>query len=140
RPDGVLRDSFSGQLDSQVRQHDHGAGEHDQAGDDHALVPALADGVGERPAEHDQYAEDEPAADDEDRREDDQALPVRRGCDHPPNGSYPESRPMADTNYSSGDDYVVTFLGYRFSFNADDFEQRVVGAAVKLGLVEANEL
>ena len=47
---------------------------------------------------------------------------------------------MADTNYSSGDDYVVTFLGYRFSFNAEDFEQRVVGAAVKLGLVEANEL
>src|SRR3981081_3672167 len=47
---------------------------------------------------------------------------------------------MADTNYSSGDDYIVEFLGYRFSFNAFDFEQRVVGAAVKLGLVEANEL
>ena len=47
---------------------------------------------------------------------------------------------MADTNYSSGEDYIVEFLGYRFSFNAFDFEQRVVGAAVKLGLVEANEL
>src|SRR3979409_1215694 len=47
---------------------------------------------------------------------------------------------MADTNYSSGDDYIVEFLGYRLSFNAFDFEQRVVGAAVKLGLVEANEL
>ena len=47
---------------------------------------------------------------------------------------------MADTNYTSGDDYVVTFLGYRFSFNAGDFEQRVVAAAVKLKLVEANEL
>ncbi|HEY3921929.1 MAG TPA: hypothetical protein VGL76_07420 [Gaiellaceae bacterium] len=47
---------------------------------------------------------------------------------------------MVDTNYTSGDDYVVTFLGYEFSFNAEDFEQRVVGAAVKLGLVEANEL
>ena len=47
---------------------------------------------------------------------------------------------MADTNYTSGDDYIVEFLGYRFSFNAFDFEQRVVGAAVKLGLVEANEL
>jgi hypothetical protein len=35
---------------------------------------------------------------------------------------------------------VVEFLGYRFSFNAFDFEQRVVGAAVKLGLVEVNEL
>jgi len=47
---------------------------------------------------------------------------------------------MADTNYTSGEDYIVEFLGYRFSFNAFDFEQRVVGAAVKLGLVEANEL
>ena len=47
---------------------------------------------------------------------------------------------MVDTNYTSGDDYIVEFLGYRFSFNAEDFEQRVVGAAVKLGLVEANEL
>jgi hypothetical protein len=47
---------------------------------------------------------------------------------------------LADANYSSGDDYVVEFLGYSFSFNACDFEQRVVGAAVKLGLVEMNEL
>ena len=47
---------------------------------------------------------------------------------------------MVDTNYSSGDDYVVTFLGYEFSFNAEDFEQRVVAAAVKLGLLEVNEL
>ena len=46
----------------------------------------------------------------------------------------------ADTNYTSGDDYIVEFLGYRFTFNACDFEQRVVAAAVKLGLVEANEL
>ena len=47
---------------------------------------------------------------------------------------------MTETNYTSGDDYVVEFLGYRFSFNAFDFEQRVVAAAVKLGLVEMNEL
>ncbi|HSP73270.1 MAG TPA: hypothetical protein VLN26_12920 [Gaiellaceae bacterium] len=47
---------------------------------------------------------------------------------------------MAEPNYSSGDDYLVEFLGYRFSFNAFDFEQRVVAAAVKLGLLEANEL
>ena len=47
---------------------------------------------------------------------------------------------MPDANYSSGDDYVVEFLGYRFSFNAEDFEQRVTAAAVKLGLVEANGL
>ena len=49
-------------------------------------------------------------------------------------------RPVGDANYSSGDDYVVEFLGYRFNFNGADFEQRVTGAAVKLGLVEANEL
>jgi hypothetical protein len=43
-------------------------------------------------------------------------------------------------NYDSGDDYLVEFLGYRFGFNADDFEQRVTAAAVKLGLLEGNEL
>src|SRR6185437_539615 len=43
-------------------------------------------------------------------------------------------------NYHSGDDYVVEFLGYRFSFNAHDFEQRVTAAAVKLGLIGGNEL
>jgi hypothetical protein len=45
-----------------------------------------------------------------------------------------------DVNYESGDDYVVEFLGYRFAFNAEDFEERVIGAAVKLGLVEGNDL
>jgi hypothetical protein len=43
-------------------------------------------------------------------------------------------------NYDSGDDYVVEFLGYRFSFNADDFRERVTAAAVKLGLLGGNEL
>ena len=47
---------------------------------------------------------------------------------------------VPDANYTSGDDYLVEFLGYRFSFNGFDFEQRVVAAAVKLGLVVANEL
>ena len=46
----------------------------------------------------------------------------------------------AEANYSSGDDYVVEFLGYRFGFNAFDFEQRVSAAAVKLGLLAGNEL
>ncbi|MDE3190756.1 MAG: hypothetical protein KGL94_08065 [Acidobacteriota bacterium] len=46
----------------------------------------------------------------------------------------------AEANYSSGDDYLVEFLGYRFSFNAQDFEQRVTAAAVKLGLLHDNEL
>jgi hypothetical protein len=43
-------------------------------------------------------------------------------------------------NYSSGDDYVVEFLGYRFSFNSLDFEERVTAAAVRLGLVGSPEL
>jgi len=43
-------------------------------------------------------------------------------------------------NYTSGEDYIVEFLGYRFSFNAEDFEQRVTAAAVKLGLLGGNEL
>ena len=46
----------------------------------------------------------------------------------------------SDTNYTSGEEYIVEFLGFRFTFNACDFEQRVITAAVKLGLVEANEL
>ena len=47
---------------------------------------------------------------------------------------------MPEPNYNSGEDYIVEFLGYRFSFDDFDFEQRVVAAAVKLGLLEANEL
>lgn len=48
--------------------------------------------------------------------------------------------PVSDSNYVSGDDFVVEFLGYRFRFNALDFEQRVNAAAVRLGLVEPGEL
>jgi hypothetical protein len=47
---------------------------------------------------------------------------------------------VAEPNYSSGADYVVEFLGYRFGFNTADFEQRVVAATVKLGLVSSNDL
>src|SRR6478735_4394473 len=49
---------------------------------------------------------------------------------------------MTDTgaDYTSGEEYVVEFLTFSFKFNACDFEQRVIAAAVKLGLVEANEL
>jgi hypothetical protein len=49
-------------------------------------------------------------------------------------------RRVAEANYISGDDYIVEFLGYRFGFNAEDFEERVTAAAVKLGLVADNEL
>jgi hypothetical protein len=47
---------------------------------------------------------------------------------------------VGEANYVSGDDYVIQFLTYRFGFNAVDFEQRVVGAAVKLELVASSEL
>ena len=43
-------------------------------------------------------------------------------------------------NYRSGDDYIVEFLGYRFSFSSLDFEERVTAAAVRLGLVSGPEL
>jgi hypothetical protein len=43
-----------------------------------------------------------------------------------------------EVNYESGDDYVVQFLGYRFAFNAEDFEERVIASAVKLRLVETS--
>ena len=56
-----------------------------------------------------------------------------------PAGGYPQPG-VSDANYTSGDDFVVEFLGYRFSFNAIDFEQRVNAAAVRLGLVGPGEL
>jgi hypothetical protein len=45
-----------------------------------------------------------------------------------------------EANYRSGDDFEIEFLTYCFQFSRVDFEQRVVAAAVKLGLLEANEL
>lgn len=47
---------------------------------------------------------------------------------------------MRNENYSSGDDFIVEFVGYRFCFNAADFEQRSVAAAVKLHLLPGSEL
>jgi hypothetical protein len=52
----------------------------------------------------------------------------------------PDSLPTPDANYSSENDYIVEFLGYRFSFGGADFEGRVTAAAVKLGVVETPEL
>ncbi len=49
----------------------------------------------------------------------------------------PEGDP---NNYVSGEDYVLEFLGYRFSFGADDFRERVMGAAVKLDLIADSDL
>ena len=36
---------------------------------------------------------------------------------------------MLAANYRSGDDFVVEFLGHRFEFSVDDFEERVTAAA-----------
>ena len=47
---------------------------------------------------------------------------------------------MTEANYTSGDDFIVEFLGYRFGFNRTDFQERVIAAAVKLGLVADNDL
>jgi hypothetical protein len=47
---------------------------------------------------------------------------------------------MSEPNYASGDEYVVEFLGYRFGFNAEDFEERITAAAVRLGLIGSNDL
>ena len=47
---------------------------------------------------------------------------------------------QGEVNYFSGEDYVVEFLGFRFAFGAHDFEERVTAAAVRLGLVESNDL
>jgi hypothetical protein len=49
----------------------------------------------------------------------------------------PQGEPI---NYNSGDDYVLEFLGYRFAFGADDFRERVMGAAVKLDLIADSDL
>ena len=48
--------------------------------------------------------------------------------------------PQSELNYTSGNDYVLEFLGYRFSFGSEDFRERVVAAAVKLDLVASSEL
>jgi hypothetical protein len=39
-------------------------------------------------------------------------------------------------NYESGSDYVLEYGELRFSFNEEDFSQRVEQAAVKLGFVD----
>ena len=67
-------------------------------------------------------------------------LPAGRGQNLHYDEIVPESVPAPDANYSSGNDYIVEFLGYRFSFGAADFEGRVVSAAVKLGVVETSGL
>ena len=47
---------------------------------------------------------------------------------------------MLAANYRSGDDFVVEFLGHRFEFSAQDFEERVIAAAVRIELIETNDV
>jgi hypothetical protein len=100
----------------------------------------LADGGGKGPSEQDEDARDQPDSDDEDGQEHDQALDPGGGEEVHYHGIVPDSHAAPDANYSSGNDYIVEFLGYRFAFGATDFEGRVVAAAVKLGVVESPEL
>lgn len=45
-----------------------------------------------------------------------------------------------EPNYHSGDEFMLEFLGYTYSFGARDFEERVTAAAVKLELIRSNDL
>jgi len=104
-------------------------------------MAGLAHGVRERTAEQDQDAPHEPHPDDERGQPDHEALPAGGGGEKVHyDGIVPEAQPTPDANYSSGNDYIVEFLGYRFSFGGSDFEGRVVAAAVKLGVVETPSL
>jgi hypothetical protein len=97
--------------------------------------------LGKRPAEQDQDPADQPASDEQRRKEHDVAGDA--GGDGESvhyHWIVPDALPTPDANYTSGDDYVVEFLGYRFSFGSTDFEGRVVAAAVKLGVVPTPEL
>jgi hypothetical protein len=100
----------------------------------------LADAGRESAAEQDEHGPHEAPAHDESGEPEHQMLPAGGGEDVHYHGIVPESLPSPDANYSSGNDYIVEFLGYRFSFGAADFEGRVVAAAVKLGVVVAPEL
>ena len=47
---------------------------------------------------------------------------------------------MLTANYRSGDDFVVEFLGHRFEFSSQDFEERVIAAAVRIELIATNDV
>ena len=100
----------------------------------------LPDRLHERAAEQDEDARDETGAHDRGGQPENQVLPAGRCQNLHYDGIVPDSVPAPDANYSSGNDYIVEFLGYRFAFGAADFEGRVVAAAVKLGVVETPEL
>src|SRR5205823_10086232 len=109
------RSSFSRQLDPEPRQDDDRAEDDAQPGEDQPWMAGLVDRRDERAAEQDQHTEDEARADHHCRQQHDPALNIRRGEESHYPEIVPDSLPSADANYTSGDDYVVEFLGYRFS-------------------------
>jgi len=104
-------------------------------------VTGFPDRDGERPSEQDQHTADQAEAHDERGQQDHEPFELggRQERVHY-HEIVPDSHHAPDANYTSGNDYVVEFLGYRFSFGATDFEGRVVAAAVKLGVVVTPEL
>ncbi len=104
-------------------------------------MTGLADGRHEPAAEQDQDAADQAGPDHERGQPDDQVFQPRGvGERLHYDEIVPDALPAPDANYSSGDDYIVEFLGYRFAFGTVDFEGRVIAAAVKLGVVSSPEL
>jgi hypothetical protein len=156
----ISRALFARKLDPEHRQHDAYEDHACDQPQDQPRTSCLAERVGGCPKPEDGEPGDDGSDDDDHRCEHGDAiggqLEQPRHREHQPadkearqrggsrahdddfNGGYPPLVP--EPSYSSGDDYVVEFLGFRFSFNAFDFEQRVTAAAVKLGLVEGNDL
>jgi len=103
-------------------------------------MPGFTNGHDERAPEQDERADDEADAEHKCGKPHGEAHPIDAGKEVHYHEIVPEALPSPDANYTSGNDYIVEFLGYRFAFGATDFEGRVVAAAVKLGIVETPEL
>ena len=82
----------------------------------------------------------EQPCDPEGHKDAERAADPEKSAAHDRDYPFVDGQLTAEPNYWSGEDYVVEFLGYRFGFNDEDFEQRVTAAAVKLGLLDGNEL
>src|SRR6516164_5295718 len=133
--------SFSRQLYAEPRQQDDEPDDHGHAAPQDPRMAGFAHRGHERAAEQDHHPQHEPRTDHQRRRQDDDPLPgrcVRQRVHY--HEIVPDALPLPDANYSSGNDYIVEFLGYRFAFSATDFEGRVIAAAVKLGVVPSPEL
>ena len=148
--------SLVGEVDPQEGQSHDQQNEGGRARDQQPRMPRLRQGFPGHSAPEDEQAANRRQAEDENRRKQHRTLEGEIGhpdgqqhkpgdCDrcHSEANAHRSTgyaRTVPEANYVSGDDYVVEFLGYRFGFNSDDFEQRVTAAAVKLGLVQDNEL